>query len=58
MLNLVIGIVIGAVFSPFWMKVWTWVKALFAKETTDATVTPTPVPPAVVAKPIVPTDTK
>lgn len=27
MLNLIVGIAIGAAFSPFWMAVWTKAKA-------------------------------
>lgn len=25
LMSLVVGIVIGAAFSPFWMKCWNWV---------------------------------
>ena len=30
LLSLAIGVAIGAAFSPFWMKVWEWMKALVA----------------------------
>jgi hypothetical protein len=26
MIDFVLGIVVGAAFSPFWLKVWDWVK--------------------------------
>lgn len=26
MIDFVLGIVVGAAFSPFWMKVWGWMK--------------------------------
>jgi hypothetical protein len=31
LVTLVIGVVVGAVFSPFWMKVWNMVKGWFTK---------------------------
>lgn len=33
MINLAIGIAIGAAFSPFWMKVWTLAKDKIASFT-------------------------
>ena len=26
MIDFVVGVVLGAAFSPFWMKVWEWIK--------------------------------
>jgi hypothetical protein len=34
MINIVIGIAVGAAFAPFWMKVWETVKAKY-KEFTE-----------------------
>ena len=31
LVTLAIGIALGAVFSPFWMKVWAKVKSAFSK---------------------------
>ncbi len=33
LLSLAVGIAVGAAFSPFWMKVWAWIKGLFAAKT-------------------------
>ncbi len=27
MIGFIVGVVVGAAFSPFWMKVWEWIKA-------------------------------
>lgn len=37
LLSLAVGIAVGAAFSPFWMKVWEWVKGLVASKTDDTT---------------------
>jgi hypothetical protein len=34
LITLAIGIALGALFSPFWMKVWGWIKGLVNKGTT------------------------
>ena len=34
LVTLAIGIALGAIFSPFWMKVWAWVKAKVTKAPT------------------------
>lgn len=31
-LDTVVGIAIGAAFSPFWMKVWEWIKKMLEKK--------------------------
>jgi len=31
MIELIVGIAIGAAFSPFWMKVWEYIKTLGRK---------------------------
>lgn len=30
LLSLAVGVAVGAAFSPFWMKVWTYIKGVFA----------------------------
>lgn len=34
MIEFAAGVVVGAVFSPFWMKVWTWAKAFVVAKVT------------------------
>jgi hypothetical protein len=36
LLTLVVGVAVGAVFSPFWMMVWAKVKAMVTKSTPPA----------------------
>lgn len=45
LVTLVIGIALGAAFSPFWLKVYTWAKDKIQGTTTTTTTTVTPTPP-------------
>jgi hypothetical protein len=36
LVTLGIGVALGAMFSPFWMKVWAWVKSKFGGTTPPA----------------------
>lgn len=31
MIDFIIGVAVGAAFSPFWLQVWGWVKGQFVK---------------------------
>lgn len=33
LLSLIVGVFLGAAFSPFWMKVWAWLKGLIQSKT-------------------------